>query len=90
LADSLGNSYTAKGLNTFLKVKFLKNHFSLFGAYGVMCYTDYAGADIGKILEIIGLAYHIYKKNKFVIDLNRSISNGKCKGVVEFMFELAL
>ncbi|MEY1639890.1 hypothetical protein [Tenuifilum osseticum] len=90
LADSLGNSYKAKGLNAFLEVKFLKNRFSLFGAYGVMRYTDYTGTDIEKTREIIGLAYHIYKKNKFVIDLNRSISNGKCKGVIEFMFELAL
>jgi hypothetical protein len=55
-----------------------------------MRYTDHAGADIEKTREIIGIAYHIYKKNKFVIDLNRSNSNGVSKGVIEFMFELAL
>ncbi len=90
LADSLGNSYTARGFNAFLELKFLQNRFSLFGAYGLMRYTDFTGVDIEKTREIIGLAYHIYKRNKFVIDLNRSVTNGKCKGVVEFMFELAL
>lgn len=90
LADALGNSYRAKGWNAFAEIKFWHNRLSLFGSYGFMRYSDSIGVETEKTREIIGLAYHIYKRNKFVIDLNRSVTNGKCKGVVEFMFELAL
>lgn len=90
LADTLGNSYRVKGWNTFMEIKFWHNKLSLFGSYGVMRYSDGTGVETEKTREIVGLAYHIYKKNKLVIDLNRGVTNGACKGIVEIMFELAL
>lgn len=90
LADSLGHSYKAKGWNTFAEFKFFKNRFSLFGSYGMMRITDGTGVNKDKVREIFGIAYHIYRKNKLVINYNRGISNGSAKGVFELMFELAL
>lgn len=90
LADTLGNSYRAKGWNTFFEIKFWKNRLSFFGSYGVMRYNNNVGVETSKTRKIVGLAYHIYKRNKLVLDLNRSLTNGECRGVVEVMFELAL
>jgi hypothetical protein len=90
LADASGNSFMAKGWNTFMEIEFWHERLSLFGSYGIMSYSDNTGVKTEKTREIIGLAYHIYKKNKLVFDFNRGVTNGTCKGVVEVMFELAL
>ncbi len=90
LTDSLGNSFRAKGWNTFVEFKFWNDRMSIFGSYGLFRYTDNAGIETEKTREILGVAYHIYRKNKLVIDFNRGLTNGVCKGVVELMFELAL
>jgi len=89
LADVSGNSYRAKGWNSFAEIKLWKKKMSIFGSYGVMRY-DASGTNFEMVRQIAGVAYHIYKKNKVVIDLHRNIANGSAIGVIEIMFELAL
>lgn len=88
-ADSTGKSYYINGYSAFAELKLFNKKFSIFGRY------DYTNKDklVNKVKstqEVIGIAYHIYGKNKVVLDFNRNTVDGICKGVVEVMVELAL
>jgi len=89
LADDTGISFRANGWNAFAELKFLKKRVRIFGNYGIMCY-DELGTKKDTIRQIVGIAYHIFKRNKVVLDLNRYTTNAISKGIVEVMFELAL
>jgi len=89
-SDSLGIAYGASGWNTFAEVKLFKNKVSLFGSYGIMNYDDMNQSDNELKRQIVGLAYHIYKRNKIVVDYQRRVKNGDAEGLFEVMLELAL
>ncbi|MGE0077174.1 MAG: hypothetical protein AB7S48_04860 [Bacteroidales bacterium] len=88
-ADSTGKAYDVKGYSAFAELKLFKNKFSIFGRYDYLK-TDKITAKIESTQEVIGVAYHIYGKNKVVFDFNRNTVDGESKGVVEVMLELAL
>lgn len=88
-ADSLGNAYDVDGYSTFAEIKLFKKKLSLFGRYDYMN-TNKGTDKVKSTQEIVGIAYHIYGKNKVVLDFNRNSQAGESIGVVELMIELAL
>jgi hypothetical protein len=90
MADANGNSYSNSGHCLFGEVKMFNRKVSLFGRY------DYHSVDkVGNVVNtkrfIGGLAYHIYGRNKIVIDFDHQMVTGKDDlGIVEFVVELAL
>ncbi|MCB8964686.1 MAG: hypothetical protein H6536_06585 [Bacteroidales bacterium] len=89
LADTLGNSYKADGYSAFAEVKLLNKKLSVFGRYDLMN-TKMIDKTAESTQEIVGIAYHIYGKNKVVVDYNRNKKSGKTIGIIELMVELAL
>lgn len=88
LSDA-GKSYTSKGWSAFAEYKFFKGKFSLFGRYDYNR-IERTAATQELSQKIIGVAYHLYKKNKLVIDYNNQEVDGEHNGVVQVMFELSL
>ncbi|BDX36945.1 hypothetical protein CYCD_03000 [Tenuifilaceae bacterium CYCD] len=88
-ADSTGKSYNVYGYSTFAELKLIHNKVSIFGRYDYMN-TDELTQKVESTQEVIGIAYHIYGKNKIVLDFNRNKVDGESKGVFEVMVELAL
>ena len=90
--DKLGfdkDGYDIDGYSTFAEIKLFKKKLSLFGRYDYMN-TDKITEKVKSTQEIIGIAYHIYGRNKVVLDFNRNTKAGKSVGVIELMVELAL
>lgn len=88
-ADSTGKAYDVEGYSAFAEVKFFKNKISLFGRYDYV-WIDKITEKTKSRQEIIGIAYHIYGRNKIVLDYNRNTCADKCQGIIELMVELAL
>lgn len=55
-----------------------------------MNYDDMNQSDNELKRQIVGLAYHIYKRNKIVVDYQRRVKNGDANGIFEVMLELSL
>lgn len=89
LADSLGNSHDSNGYSFFAEAKLLKKKFSVFGRYDHMT-VDEKNRNVNSNQKIIGVAYHIYERNKVVFDYNHNTVDGKSVGIIEVMLELAL
>jgi len=88
-ADSNGESYESNGYSAFGDIKLFKKKISLFGRF------DYRETDRQNMIyksrqEAVGIAYHIYGKNKVVLDFSHNTYNDSSFGVVEVMVELAL
>lgn len=90
MADANGNSYSNGGHSLFGEIKMFNEKVSLFGRYDYHS-VDKVSNTVNTKRFIGGLAYHIYGRNKIVIDFDHQMVTGKDDvGIVEFVVELAL
>ena len=91
LASDNGNSYRNKGYSIFSEVKLFQKKFSLFTRYDyhVINRPDHK---VSSNRLIGGIAYHIFGRNKIVLDLDhlKSYDNSDDLAILELMVELAL
>lgn len=88
-ADSLGNAYNSKGWSVFAEYLMIHNKISLFSRYDYST-IDAVSENINTEQFVFGIAYHIYKQNKVVVDYNKQKSNSTKINLFEVLFELAL
>ncbi|MHC1705590.1 MAG: hypothetical protein AB9846_16945 [Tenuifilaceae bacterium] len=89
LSDSTGNAYNNNGYSLFSEVKLFEKKISIFGRYDFQK-VNMDGNFINSKRLIGGIAYHIYGKNKIIIDFDHFPTTGKENvGIIELMVELA-